>query len=174
MADFNKNQPLTDEEFKLALKQQQEAYQARDDRPTDGGSSSSSAPSNKKNNSKYTVRRSGGGKSWEDPSLLDWNPKHFRLFVGNLSGEVNDDMLKAAFTPYKSVTKTRIVTDPKTGLCKGYGFVAFESSDDYFRAYKEVNGKYIGNHPCQLKRAQTEVKAVKKGRHNHHKTPYSR
>lgn len=58
--------------------------------------------------------------------------------------------------------------DARTQVAKGYGFVAFRDPEDYFRAWKEMNGKYIGNHPVQLKKATTDVKpttaASKKGK----------
>lgn len=109
-----------------------------------------------------TVKRAGGGKSWEDSSLLEWNPKHFRLFVGNLGTDATDELLASAFGKYQTLSKVKVPTDNRTGKNKGYGFVAFESPDDYFQAFKEMNGKYIGQHPVQLKRAETNIKPSKK------------
>jgi hypothetical protein len=108
-----------------------------------------------------TVVRSGGGKTWEDPSLLEWDPTHPRLFIGNLAGEVTDDSLFKAFSVYPSVEKARVIRDRRTTKSKGYGFVSFRDSDDYFSAAKEMNNKYIGSHPVQIKRATTDIKAVK-------------
>lgn len=104
-----------------------------------------------------TVQRSGGGKTWQDPTLLEWNPAHFRLFVGNLGADATDDLLTRAFAPYPSLSKARVPKDPKTGENKGYGFVAFESSADFLKAFKEMNGKYVGQRPVVLKRAETAV-----------------
>ncbi|CUM50991.1 unnamed protein product [Debaryomyces tyrocola] len=109
-----------------------------------------------------TVKRAGGGKSWEDSSLLEWNPNHFRLFVGNLGTDATDELLANAFGKYKTLSKVKVPMDKKTGKNKGYGFVAFESPDDYFQAFKDMNGKYIGQHPVQLKRAETNIKPTKK------------
>ncbi|CDK24933.1 unnamed protein product [Kuraishia capsulata CBS 1993] len=109
-----------------------------------------------------TVQRTGGGKTWNDPSLLEWDPKHFRLFVGNLGSDGSDELLYRAFSPYPSLTKAKVPVDPKTQKNKGFGFVAFSDPDDYLRAFKEMNGKFIGQRPVQLKRAQTEVKGKTK------------
>lgn len=109
---------------------------------------------------KKTVVREGGGKRWEDESLLDWNPMHPRLFIGNLAGEVTDDSLLKAFMKYPSLSKARVVRDKKSTKSKSYGFVSFADTDDYFRAAKEMQGKYIGSHPVLVKRAVTEVKPV--------------
>jgi hypothetical protein len=109
-----------------------------------------------------TVVREGGGKTWEDESLLEWDPQHPRLFIGNLAGEVTDESLLKAFAKYPSLTKARVVRDKKSTKSKSYGFVSFSDTDDYFRAAKEMNGKYIGSHPVLIKRATSEVKAVTK------------
>jgi hypothetical protein len=108
-----------------------------------------------------TVVRSGGGKTWQDSTLLEWDPAHPRIFVGNLAGEVTDDSLYKAFSSYASVQKARVVRDSRTTKSKGYGFVSFSNSDDYFSAAKEMQGKYIGSHPVQIKRSTTEIKATK-------------
>ena len=117
-----------------------------------------------------TVVREGGGKTWEDQSLLEWDPLHPRLFIGNLAGEVTDDSLLKAFSKYPSVSKARVVRDKRTTKSKSYGFVSFANTDDYFRAAKEMQGKYIGSHPVLIKRATSEVKAVTKrdDRHGKH------
>jgi RNA recognition motif-containing protein len=80
--------------------------------------------------------------------------------VGNLAGEVTDDSLLKAFSKYPSVKKARVVRDKRTTKSKGYGFVAFADGDEYFRAAKEMQGKYIGSHPVLLKRSNTEIKPV--------------
>ncbi|KAF9888081.1 hypothetical protein FE257_009346 [Aspergillus nanangensis] len=107
-----------------------------------------------------TVVRSGGGQNWTDSTLLEWDPAHFRLFAGNLAGEVTDDSLLKAFAKYSSVQKARVIRDKRTQKSKGYGFVSFGDGDDYFKAAREMQGKYIGSHPVLLRRATTEVRPV--------------
>ncbi|KAL4767699.1 hypothetical protein BDW60DRAFT_145410 [Aspergillus nidulans var. acristatus] len=113
-----------------------------------------------------TVVRSGGGQTWTDPTLLEWDPAHFRLFVGNLAGEVTDDSLFKAFSKYASVQKARVIRDKRTQKSKGYGFVSFSDGDDYFKAAREMQGKYIGSHPVLLRRATTEVRPVSNTKNN--------
>ncbi|KAL8716000.1 MAG: hypothetical protein Q9220_000667 [cf. Caloplaca sp. 1 TL-2023] len=105
-----------------------------------------------------TVVRSGGGQTWQDHSLLEWDPAHFRLFVGNLAGEVTDESLLKAFIKYPSVQKARVVRDKRTTKSKGYGFVSFADGDEYFRAARDMQGKYIGSHPVLLRKSNTEIK----------------
>ena len=107
-----------------------------------------------------TVVRSGGGQTWQDPSLLEWDPAHFRLFVGNLAGEVTDESLLKAFAKYPSVQKARVVRDKRTTKSKGYGFVSFVDGEEYFQAARDMQGKYIGSHPVLLRKSTTEIKAT--------------
>lgn len=105
-----------------------------------------------------TVVRSGGGQTWQDPSLLEWDPAHFRLFVGNLAGEVTDESLLKAFSKYPTVHKARVVRDKRTTKSKGYGFVSFVDGEEYFQAARDMQGKYIGSHPVLLRKSTTEIR----------------
>jgi len=109
---------------------------------------------------KKTVVRSGGGESWSDDSLLEWDPAHFRLFVGNLAGEVTDESLLKAFAKYPSVQKARVIREKRTTKSKGFGFVSFSDGDQFFLAAKEMDRKYIGSHPVTLRRAVTDVRST--------------
>ncbi|ETS87507.1 hypothetical protein PFICI_01335 [Pestalotiopsis fici W106-1] len=116
---------------------------------------------------KKTVVRQGGGKKWTDDSLLEWDPAHLRLFVGNLAGETTDESLHKAFSRWKSLQKARVVRDKVTSKSKGFGFVSFSDPDDFFQAAKEMNGKYIQSHPVVVRKSTTEIKphTVKDKRH---------
>ena len=107
---------------------------------------------------KKTVVRSGGGQTWQDPSLLEWDPAHFRLFVGNLAGEVTDESLLKAFSKFPSVQKARVVRDKRTTKSKGFGFVSFSDGEEYFLAARDMQGKYIGSHPVLLRKSTTEIR----------------
>ncbi|KAF7776665.1 hypothetical protein Agabi119p4_5058 [Agaricus bisporus var. burnettii] len=105
-----------------------------------------------KGGKRTTVLRKGGGKVWEDQTLLEWNPSWFRLFVGDLSNDVSDDVLANAFNKYTSFQKARVIRDRLSGKAK-YGFVAFSDPEDFLKAWKEMDGKYVGNRPVKLKKA---------------------
>ncbi|KAG5351938.1 hypothetical protein E4T56_gene11525 [Termitomyces sp. T112] len=105
-----------------------------------------------KGGKRTTVLRKGGGKVWEDQTLLEWNPSWFRLFVGDLSNDVSDDVLANAFNKYPSFTKARVIRDRLSQKAK-YGFVAFSDPEDFLKAWKEMDGKYVGNRPVKLKKA---------------------
>jgi hypothetical protein len=115
--------------------------------------------SDAKTNTK-TVVRTGGGTTWTDSSLLEWDPSHFRIFVGNLAGEVTDEALLKAFSKWPSAVKAKVVRDKRTTKSKGFGFVSFTNGDEYFDAARTMNGKYIGSHPVLIRKSTTEIKAV--------------
>ncbi|MEE6482103.1 hypothetical protein FKM82_013148 [Ascaphus truei] len=89
--------------------------------------------------------RTAAGTSWEDQSLLEWDTDDFRIFCGDLGNEVNDDILARAFSRYPSFLKAKVIRDKRTGKTKGYGFVSFKDPNDYVRAMREMNGKYVGS-----------------------------
>ncbi|CAJ1061861.1 RNA-binding protein 42 [Xyrichtys novacula] len=97
--------------------------------------------------------RTAAGSSWEDPSLLEWESDDFRIFCGDLGNEVNDDILARAFSRYPSFLKAKVVRDKRTGKTKGYGFVSFKDPNDYVRAMREMNGKYVGSRPIKLRKS---------------------
>ncbi|AEO54103.1 hypothetical protein MYCTH_2296252 [Thermothelomyces thermophilus ATCC 42464] len=135
------------------------------------GSANANADADQK---KKTVYREGGGKKWQDDTLLEWDPTHLRLFVGNLAGETTDDSLLKAFSRWKSVQKAKVIRDKRTNKSKGFGFVSFSDPEDFFQAAKEMNGKYIQSHPVVVRKAKTEIKPVvvkeeRKGKNNNNK-----
>lgn len=107
---------------------------------------------------KKTVVRAGGGQKWTDDTLLEWDPSHLRLFVGNLAGETTDESLYKAFSQWKSLQKARVIRDKVTSKSRGYGFVSFSDPDEFFQAAKEMNGKYIQSHPVVVRKSTTEIK----------------
>lgn len=88
-----------------------------------------------------------------------FDPSHWRLFVGNLGPEVTDSLLLNTFkNPYPSTSKVLIIRDWKTQKSKGYAFVAFADGKEFLRALKEMNGKWIGNRQCIIKKSEHQPK----------------
>lgn len=74
--------------------------------------------------------------------------------------QVNEDALQKAFQHFPSYSKCRIVKDYKKNKAKGYGFVSFVDQTEGIKALKQMNGKYIGNRPCQLKKSSHDARNV--------------
>lgn len=110
-------------------------------------------PNKQRKAKKKTVLRVAGGVVWEDETLLEWEVNDFRIFVGDLGNEVSDDALLRAFSRYPSLLKAKVVRDKKTKKTKGFGFVSFKDPQDYLKAMREMNGKYVGNRPIKLRKS---------------------
>lgn len=70
---------------------------------------------------------------------------HYHIFVGDLSNEVNDEVLQQAFAQFGSVSEARVMWDMKTGRSRGYGFVAFGERSDAEKALSSMDGEWLGS-----------------------------
>ncbi|TKX19213.1 RNA recognition motif-containing protein 27 [Elsinoe australis] len=70
---------------------------------------------------------------------------HFHIFVGDLSNEVNDEVLTQAFTTFGTVSEARVMWDMKTGRTRGYGFVAFKDRGEAEKALSSMDGEWLGS-----------------------------
>lgn len=108
---------------------------------------------------KKTVR-SIGGQIWEDPTLIDWEEDDFRIFCGDLGNDVNDELLTRTFSKYPSFLKAKVVRDKRTNKTKGYGFISFREPQDFIRAMKEYDGKYVGSRPIKLRKSTWKQRGI--------------
>ena len=116
-----------------------------------------SAPAPPVDNQAKAVKRSAGGKEWEDAVLATWPTNDFRLFIGNISPEITDEDLLAFFKKdYPSIQRTRIIRDHLTGASKSYGFASFAEPMEMVRAMREKDGKFLGNRQLQIKKAKKD------------------
>lgn len=70
---------------------------------------------------------------------------HYHIFVGDLSNEVNDEVLLQAFSAFGSVSEARVMWDMKTGRSRGYGFVAFRDREQAEKALSSMDGEWLGS-----------------------------
>ena len=70
---------------------------------------------------------------------------HFHIFVGDLSNEVNDEVLFQAFSAFGTISEARVMWDMKTGRSRGYGFVAFRDRPDAEKALSSMDGEWLGS-----------------------------
>lgn len=71
--------------------------------------------------------------------------KHYHIFVGDLSSDLDTPQLKDAFVPFGEISDCRVVRDPQTLKSKGYGFVSFVKKADAENAIQTMNGQWLGN-----------------------------
>jgi RNA recognition motif-containing protein len=64
-----------------------------------------------------------------------------KLYVGNLSYDVDRDGMKEFFSEAGEVVDSVVITDRATGRSKGFGFVEFADEDQAKKALEMFNGK---------------------------------
>src|SRR3954447_6638646 len=99
---------------------------------------------------------SGGGLA----DRRDDRGPEFSIFVGDLGPEVNEYVLVSLFQArFPSCKSAKIMTDPISGMSRGYGFVRFADEGDQQRALTEMQGVYCGNRPMRISTATPKNKS---------------
>ena len=65
------------------------------------------------------------------------------IYVGNLSYEMGDEQLRAAFAKYGVVQSARVITHRPSGKSKGYGFVEMPHRAEAEIAIKAINNSDV-------------------------------
>jgi RNA recognition motif-containing protein len=64
-----------------------------------------------------------------------------KLYVGNLSYDVNSSDLEQMFTSHGTVESAQVIEDRSTGRSKGFGFVEMSSDQEASVAIEALNGQ---------------------------------
>ena len=75
------------------------------------------------------------------------------LYVKNLDEGVSEEVLRAEFAPYGSLTSVKIMADER-GVSRGFGFVCFSAPEEAARAIAETNGRMLAGKPLYVALAQ--------------------
>eukprot|EP00897_Mesotaenium_endlicherianum_P011020 jgi/Mesen1/9947/ME000071S09364 len=75
------------------------------------------------------------------------------LYIKNLDDAVDQDQIKAEFSPYGTITSAKIMKNEKGGS-KGFGFVCFSTPEEAAKAVSEVHGRMINGKPIYVALAQ--------------------
>lgn len=76
------------------------------------------------------------------------------LFVRSIPGDVTSEMLNEFFADFAPVKHAVVVTDPATGLSKGFGFVSFASPEDAQTSIAQARKKRISGRILQIEPAR--------------------
>jgi RNA recognition motif-containing protein len=77
-----------------------------------------------------------------------------KLYVGNLSYDVDSSALEALFTPHGTVQSAQIINDRDTGRSKGFGFVEMGSDAEAQAAIAALNGQENGGRALTVNEAK--------------------
>ena len=77
-----------------------------------------------------------------------------KLYVGNLSYDVDSSALEALFSPHGNVQSAQIINDRDTGRSKGFGFVEMGSDGEAQTAIAAMNGFESGGRALTVNEAK--------------------
>ncbi|THD26907.1 ELAV like protein 2/3/4 [Fasciola hepatica] len=72
------------------------------------------------------------------------------IFVYNLAPETEEANLWQLFGPFGAVQTVKIIRDPATNKCKGFGFVTMSNYEEALLAIHSLNGFALGNRVLQV------------------------
>src|SRR5688500_13485738 len=81
-----------------------------------------------------------------------------KLYVGNLSYDVDSSALEQLFTGHGTVTSAQIITDRDTGRSKGFGFVEMSSDAEAQAAIAALSGQEHGGRALTVNEAKPKEK----------------
>ena len=77
-----------------------------------------------------------------------------KLYVGNLSYDVDSNALGALFGAHGTVESSQVITDRDTGQSKGFGFVEMGSEQQAQTAIAALNGQDHGGRALTVNEAK--------------------
>jgi len=86
-----------------------------------------------------------------------------KLYVGNLSYDVDSSALEQMFAPHGSVQSAQIITDRDTGRSKGFGFVEMSSDAEAQAAIAAKNGQDSGGRAMTVNEAKPREERPRSG-----------
>lgn len=86
------------------------------------------------------------------------------IYVGNLSAQVTEDMLKQEFAAFGQVESVAIIKDKFSGESRGFGFVVMPSNEEALSAINGLNNKEIGGKNLSVSEARPKPPKFRGGR----------
>ncbi len=77
-----------------------------------------------------------------------------KLYVGNLSFDVDNETLEQLFAAYGTVESADVINDRSTGRSKGFGFVEMSSNEEAKAAIAALDGKEHGGRALKVNEAK--------------------
>ena len=79
-----------------------------------------------------------------------------KLYVGNLSYDINKSDLEQMFAAHGTVTSAQVITDRETQRSKGFGFVEMGTEQEAQAAIAALNGKSIDGRALTVNEARPQ------------------
>ncbi|MDB9514050.1 RNA-binding protein [Kamptonema animale CS-326] len=84
-----------------------------------------------------------------------------RLYVGNLPKELERQELQAVFAEEGESVSAKVITDRKTGKCRGFGFVTVATDEQADQVIEKYNGFMFKENPLKIEKALPRSKGGK-------------
>ena len=84
------------------------------------------------------------------------------VYVGGLDAAVTEAMLRLAFIPFGELLDVHVPLEPKTGQCRGFGFVEYSCSEDAADAIDNMHDSEILGRRIRVNLARTPAKRARK------------
>lgn len=81
-----------------------------------------------------------------------------RLYVGNLPKELERKELEDVFADAGDTLSTKIITDRKTGKCRGFGFVTVQTDEQADEIIEKFNGYVLKESTIKIEKALPRAK----------------
>ncbi len=81
-----------------------------------------------------------------------------RLYVGNLPKELEREELEAVFSDCDDSVSTKLITDRKTGKCRGFAFVTVKDDEQADQLIEKYNGYMLKESAIKVEKAQPRAK----------------
>ena len=89
-----------------------------------------------------------------------------KLFVGGLSWNTDDALLRQAFEKFGEVSEARVIVDRDTRRSRGFGFVTFDLDEDANSAISAMNGQSLDGREIRVNEAQERPRSSHNDRHS--------
>jgi len=85
-----------------------------------------------------------------------------KLYVGNLSKQVNDAQLNELAAPYGKIVSANVATERSSGASKGFGFVEFSNADEAKAAITGLNGREVNGQALKVNESRPRTESAGK------------
>ncbi|XP_058193861.1 28 kDa ribonucleoprotein, chloroplastic-like [Rhododendron vialii] len=99
-----------------------------------------------------------GSRAERPPRAFDRPPRDFgpsfKLYVGNLPWDVDNEGLEQVFSEHGKVVDARVVYDRESGRSRGFGFVTMSTEAEMNEAVASLDGQEIGGRSIRVNAAE--------------------
>lgn len=84
-----------------------------------------------------------------------------KLYVGNLSNQVNDAQLSDLAKPYGTIVSANVAVDRIDGASKGFGFVELSTAEEGRAAIVGLNGREVNGQVLKVDEAKPKKQTAR-------------